>query len=117
VTRQSLLRAGRNGARIAPAALVQTVARDYVAALTGSAADAKSLLRQRSADLHDGDRPGASAHRDADLALETALWQISYSRLAVSIWACRLSAPGRLLRSKKTSSMPAAASRWISVAI
>jgi enoyl-CoA hydratase len=45
---------------VAPAALVETVARGYVAALTGPAAGVKSFLRQRSAGLRDGDREFAA---------------------------------------------------------
>jgi len=53
---------------VAPAALVETVARDYVAALTGPAAGVKSFLRQRSAGLRDGDREFAGEQLSAALA-------------------------------------------------
>jgi len=45
---------------VAPAAQVETVARDYVAALTGPAAGVKSFLRQRSAGVRVGDREFAA---------------------------------------------------------
>jgi enoyl-CoA hydratase/carnithine racemase len=45
---------------VAPAAQVESIARDYVAALTSPAAGVKSFLRQRSAGLRDGDREYAA---------------------------------------------------------
>jgi enoyl-CoA hydratase len=53
---------------VAPAALVETVARDYVATLTGPAAGVKSFLRQRSAGLRDGDREFAAGQLSRALA-------------------------------------------------
>jgi enoyl-CoA hydratase len=53
---------------IEPAALVETVARDYAAALTGPAAGVKSFLRQRSAGLRDGDREFAAEQLSMALA-------------------------------------------------